>query len=49
VHTVFAEAQVAILTRLAAATVADVLATSALDETVSVGAAWTPENDGPVP
>jgi Rrf2 family protein len=49
VHTVFAEAQVAILTRLAEASMADVLTTSALDETVSVGAAWTPENDGPVP
>ena len=47
VHTVFAEAQVAILTRLAEATVADVLVTSALDDVRDAN--WTPENDGPVP
>ena len=47
VHTVFAEAQVAILTRLAEASMADVLTTSALDDVRD--AASTPEYDGPVP
>ena len=47
VHTVFAEAQVAILTRLAEATVADVLASTALDDVRD--ADWTPESHEPVP